>query len=174
MTSHARRSIVCESTPRSTPLIDMLKTITFQLTSIFALALTPAAPAQAPLSCACTLLLNNSYASNSLGSMSTNAVCTVTWPTPSTPRCDISGTIEIYYNEPPTGYSVIGAAWGFPDTSFSPIEHGHMTFDHPSGTGGPCSGPTYLYSYAGITVSNGTPSLDITLQIIKGWRCELD
>ena len=155
-------------------LTPMMKRLAFMFVTVSALALTLAGSAQAPLSCACTQTLNNNYDANGLGSMSTNAVCTVTWPTPSTPRCDISGTIEIYYNAPPTGYTLVGAVWGLPDTSFTPIEHGHMTFDHPAATGGPCSGPTYLYSYADITVSNGNQALDITLQVIKGWRCELD
>lgn len=130
---------------------------------------------QAPVSCSCNLQINRPYVNvQGFGSASTNAACTVIWPTPSAPRCEVSGTVEIYYIDVPSGYTLIQSEWGLPTTSFTPIVNGHMTFDHPAGTNVPCgnAGVNQIYSYVRIVAQNGSNYLEI--DPIRCWYCELD
>ncbi len=133
------------------------------------------AASQAPVACSCSVATNSYYQENDLGSVSTNAVCTVVHPTPTTPRCEVSGTIELYFNELEAGWSVAVAVWGHPDTSFDPIEAGHMTFDHPSGTGIACGSSGTFGSYLLVSVYNpqAQPSWK-SLACNRTWYCNLD
>lgn len=132
------------------------------------------AVAQAPVACACNVSYNRTSDSISgFGSVSTNASCSVEHPTPTTPQCVLTGTIDLYFIAPPTGYSVNVSFWGAPNTNFTPIENGHMTFDHPANTTVPCNGSA-IGSFLLINATNGNPAQDIVLWIQKEWTCDID
>lgn len=148
----------------------LLLTIAF-----IATALCIPAASQAPVACSCSVATNSYYQENSLGSVSTDAVCTVVYPTPTTPRCEVSGTIELYFNDLDAGWSVTTAKWGDPETFFDPIEAGHMTFDHPSGTGVACGSSGTFGSYLLIVVNNPQQApYQLALLCNRTWYCNLD
>lgn len=143
--------------------------------SLAILALSLGVSAQAPVACACNLNIDRpSVTETGFCSASTDAVCTVTWPTPSSPRCEVSGTVEIYYQDVPSGYTLITSQWGLPSTNFTPIVNGHMTFDHPSGTSVACGdiGANQVYSYVLIVAQSGSNYKIV--DPIRCWYCELD
>ena len=143
------------------------------LLSLFLVAmLSPAGSvAQEPVASSCVLGTNNSSDTSSLGSATTDAACTVVWPTPSTPHCVISGTIDLYYIDVPSGYHLDAALWGSPNTNFTPIVNGHMTFTHPSGTTVACDGSSFSSHLFIHAVHDSNPALYVDLIVQRIWTC---
>lgn len=126
--------------------------------------------AQTPVACACSLAVDNPFQTNIVGTATINAACSVVYPTPSTPRCEVSGTITLDYNIPTDNWVVTQASWGLPNTNFTPSD---TTLTHPSGAGVACGSPGPS-SYLLIVWTDSQNSAQEALSPQKSWLCLLD
>lgn len=148
------------------------------LTTLLVIVITSALniAAQAPVACSCVLVYDDSPQSHPLiGSATTYASCTVNHPTPTTPRCEVSGTIELNYNIPDDTWELIHASWADPLTYFTPVS-GLQELTHPAGTDVACGGSpsTVGSSLLIIWREVANPTNQIALSLVRRWSCDLD